>query len=114
MPLSLRTPVLDYAGTLVFRADAGEVDRMLTLGQAVRSKDKRSLRLKPITATSADEAPAGRTHTSRGGLLAAIGRSQQYTTANGRGQVDGFKAIYPEDRYLFRAAVLDALRPAAA
>lgn len=46
----------------------------------------------------------GRTRTSRGGVLAAIGRSQRYTTHNERGNVNGFKFIAPEDRAIFHQA----------
>jgi len=102
----MKTPVLNRGGDMLYRVHAGAMQRMLLLKQATLTDDGRCLQLTEIT--SADGL-AGRTHTSRGGLLAAIGRSQQYTTANGRGLVDGFKTIYPEDRDVFRAAVLDCL-----
>ena len=101
-----KTPVLNRGGDMLFRAHGAEVARMLLLGQATYTSDKRCLQLLDI---GPDKEHAGRTHTSRGGLLAAIGRSQQYTTANARGQVDGFKTIYPEDRAVFVSAVLDCL-----
>jgi hypothetical protein len=101
-----KIPVLNRGGDLVLRVHAGEMTRMLLLKQATLSDDGRCLQLADVT--GADEL-AGRTHTSRGGILAAIGRSQQYTTSNARGQVDGFKTIYAEDRDIFRAASLDCL-----
>jgi hypothetical protein len=102
----MKIPVLNRGGDMIYRVHAGAVERMLLLNQATLTRDGRALQLVEITPASE---LAGRTHTSRGGLLAAIGRSQQYTTANGRGQVDGFKTIYPEDRDIFRGAVLDCL-----
>jgi hypothetical protein len=81
---------------------------MLEKSQAKITSSGRALQLLGIGAVEPDGL-AGRTHTSRGGLLAVIGRSQQYTTANGRGQVDGFKTIYGEDRDIFISAVLDCL-----
>ena len=105
----MKIPVLNLAGDMIYRAHGGEVARMLTLRQAVYTTDRRCLQL---VAIGASNEPAGRTHTSRGGLMAAIGRSQQYTTSNGRGQVDGFKTIYAEDRNVFRAAILDCMVPA--
>jgi len=94
---------------MIYRVHAGAMARMLLLKQAKLSDDGRCLQLIDVTGAAAGDAAAGRTHTSRGGLLAVIGRSQQYTTANGRGQVDGFKQIYPEDLDIFRAAVLDCI-----
>jgi len=102
----MKIPVLNRGGDLVLRVHAGEMARMLLLKQATLSDDGRCLQLADVTGA---DGLAGRTHTSRGGLLAAIGRSQQYTTANGRGQVDGFKTIYPEDRDVFRSAILDCV-----
>jgi hypothetical protein len=101
-----KIPVLNRAGDILYRVHSGGIERMISLGQATYTFDRRAVQLVEIQ--SQDE-PAGRTHTSRGGLLAAIGRSQQYTTANGRGQVNGFKTIYPEDRDVFRAALLDCI-----
>jgi len=104
----MKIPVLNRDGAMIYRVHAGAVDRMLLLNQATLTRDGRALQLVEITPATASDI-AGRTHTSRGGLLAVIGRSQQYTTANGRGQVDGFKTIYPEDRGIFIAAVLDCM-----
>lgn len=102
----MKIPVYNSGGDMVYRVHTAEMERMLLLKQARLSEGGRTLHLTDITG-----APLifGRTHTSRGGLLAAIGRSQQYTTANGRGQVDGFKTIYPEDRAVFVSAVIDCL-----
>ena len=102
-----KTPVLNGAGEIVFRADSGEIERMIALRQAVYTHDRRCVRL---TALTREREHPGRTRTSRGGLLAAIGRSQQYTTTNGRGQVDGFKRIFAEDLSIFLSAVLDNRR----
>lgn len=104
-----KIPVLNRVGEIVYRVHAGEVARMLLLGQASLTNDRRCLQLAAIGPAHEH---AGRTHTSRGGVLAAIGRSQQYTTSNGRGQVDGFKVIYVEDRDVFRSAVLECLSSA--
>lgn len=104
----MKIPVLNRTGEIIYRVHSAEVARMLARRQAVYSVDRRCLQLLPIV--SDDNQHAGRTHTSRGGFLAAIGRSQQYTTSNGRGQVDGFKVIYIEDRDVFRSAVIDCLR----
>jgi hypothetical protein len=104
----VKIPVVNRAGDLVLRVHSGEMERMLLRKQARLSDDGRMLLLLDITGAAPDTL-AGRTHTSRGGLLAAVGRSQQYTTANGRGQVDGFKTIYPEDRDIFRSAILDCV-----
>lgn len=101
----LKIPVLNRAGEIVFKADAGEAARMLALGQATSTSDGRCLRL---TGFTSEKEHSGRTRTSRGGILASCGRSQQYTTSE-RGQVTGFKRIYPEDRDLFVTAVLDAI-----
>ena len=109
----LRVPVINVAGEFVFHANAGEVERMITNGQGKIHKNKRCLILEPITGRRDGGPEAGRTHTSRGGMLAAIGRSQSYVISERR-RVTGFKTIYPEDRGLFHAAVLDAMTPAAA
>ena len=101
-----KIPVLNRVGEIVYRVHSGEVARMLLLGQAAFTSDRRCLQLSAIGPAHEH---AGRTHTSRGGLLAAIGRSQQYTTSNGRGLVNGFKTIYAEDRDVFRSAVLECL-----
>jgi len=102
----MKIPVYNSGGDMVYRVHTAEMERMLLLKQARLSEGGRTLHLTDITG-----APLifGRTHTSRGGLLAAIGRSQQYTTANERGQVNGFKTIYPEDRAVFVSAVIDCL-----
>lgn len=79
-------------------------------GQAVRLK--RAVRL----TEHVDDTPM-RTCTGRGGvrrsersnLLAACGQSQDYTTRNDRGRVNGFKDIFLEDLPIFRAAVLDCI-----
>lgn len=50
-----------------------------------------------------------RTHVSAGGVRAALGMSQVYTTRGDCGRVDGFKTIYAEDRAIFHAATLDCM-----
>lgn len=47
-----------------------------------------------------------RTRVARGGPLAAMGMSQEYTTRNEKGCVDGFKHIFIEDLPFFHAATL--------
>jgi hypothetical protein len=105
----MKFPVFNRTGDMVYRVHAGAMARMLVLKQATLSDDGRCLQLLDVTGAAAGAELAGRTHTSRGGLLAVIGRSQQYTTSNGRGEVNGFKTIYPEDRSIFSSAVLDCL-----
>ena len=104
----MRISVLNPAGDRIYEVHQGAAIRMLEKAQAKIARSGRALQLIGIGHIAPD-VTAGRTHTSRGGLLAAIGRSQQYTTANGRGQVTGFKTIYPEDRAVFVSAVLDCL-----
>jgi len=104
----MRISVLNPSGDKIYDVHRGAAIRMLEKAQAKIAKSGRALQLIGIGEVAPDGL-AGRTHTSRGGLLAAIGRSQQYTTANGRGQVDGFKTIYPEDRDIFRSAILDCV-----
>lgn len=76
---------------------------MVSRRQARWCPGKRGLRLAHHYELPAD--PGGRTRTSRGGVLAAIGRSQCYTIAD-TGKIDGFKFIAPEDRHVFQAAAL--------
>lgn len=61
------------------------------------------LRLLP---PSPDSVHPCRTYTSRGGVMATVGRSQVYTVADARGRVTGFKYIDPLDRHVFQAAAL--------
>jgi hypothetical protein len=100
--------VLNSDGNKLYSVHASAAAKMIEASQAMLAPCGRALQLISIGKLAPDGL-AGRTHTSRGGLLAAIGRSQQYTTANGRGQVDGFKTIYPEDRDVFRSAILDCV-----
>jgi hypothetical protein len=87
------------------RVTLDKAARMVLEGQAAMVKGGRALRLLP---PSSDTLHPCRTHTSRGGMLAAIGRSQQYTVSE-RQRVTGFKSIYPEDRPAFHTAVLDCI-----
>lgn len=48
---------------------------------------------------------AGRTHTSRGGVLAAAGLSQEYTLSE-RSKVMDYKFLAPEDYPIFHQATL--------
>jgi hypothetical protein len=106
----MRIPVFNRDGDMVYRVHAAEMERMLKLKQAKLDTNGSGRVLHLTDVTGAGASPIfGRTHTSRGGLLAAVGRSQQYTTANERGEVNGFKTIYPEDRDIFRSAILDCV-----
>ena len=100
--------VLNHNGDKLFDAAPAEAARMLALHQAKYTADGRCLRLTGFTPQH--EHPC-RTYTSRGGLLAAVGRSQRYTVSE-RGQVSGFKRIFPEDLSIFRAAILDCFTSA--
>lgn len=83
--------------------------RLVQRGQATVMDGGRMLRLTEYYALPAHP---GRTHVSRGGVLAAIGMSQKYTVnqpLNGSGdrsKVTGFKSIYPEDRAFFHLATV--------
>lgn len=68
--------------------------------------------LRGVRLTVAGIAHPCRTRISAGGPLAALGMSQVYTTRDGRGTVDGFKRIFPEDRHIFHAATLDCMAAA--
>ena len=87
----------------VQRVTEEQASRLLRLGQAHKMRGGRTLRL---YAWSEMPMTGGRTRTSRGGMLAAIGRSQKYTTQNQRGDVNGFKYLAPEDRVFFQEATL--------
>jgi hypothetical protein len=95
--------VLNPNGDKVGDTHREKADRMVELKQAKYMANGRGVRL--LGFTPAHEHLC-RTHTSRGGLLAAIGRGQQYTTST-HGRVDGFKKIFAEDRGFFNAATLD-------
>jgi hypothetical protein len=84
---------------IVWYATKEQAASMVRRGQALRQH--RSIRL-----TVTDDAHPCRTFVARGGPLAAMGRSQDYTTRNERGRVDGFKRIFPEDWKYFHAATL--------
>jgi hypothetical protein len=102
-----RYTVVNRYGEKKFDCDSAQGLRMLALHQ-VRRTHKNSTVLQVIGPDREHEHPC-RTHTSRGGLMAAIGRSQEYTTRK-HGQVTGFKSIFPEDHAAFCAAVLDCLK----
>ena len=89
----------------VLRVTREEADRMVTRRQAYWRGDHRSLRLAHHFEIPPD-AGAGRTHTSRGSLYGAIGRSQKYVIEDDRGRVTGFKHIAACDRHVFQAAAL--------
>jgi hypothetical protein len=91
---------------IVGYADEVQARRMLRLRQARPvSNGRRAIRL-----TFHHEMPEHpcRTHTSRGGVMGAIGRSQGYTVAE-RDRVTGFKTIFPEDRHIFHTATIDCM-----
>jgi hypothetical protein len=77
---------------------------MVARGQARHIRGGRGLRLAAHFEIPPD--PGGRTRTSRGARMGAIGRSQKYVIDDNRGRVTGFKSIYPEDRHVFQAAAL--------
>ena len=77
---------------------------MVSRGQARHIRGGRGLKLAAHFEMPPD--PGGRTRTARGGVLAAIGRSQCYTLVDNQARVTGFKFIHPEDRYVFQAAAL--------
>lgn len=77
---------------------------MIERGQARTVRGGRALVLAAHFEMPPD--PGGRTHTSRGPMLGAIGRSQKYVIEDTRGRVTGFKHIYAEDRIIFQAAAL--------
>jgi hypothetical protein len=81
-----------------------QAERMLEKKQARR--EGRILRLRHYTEMPACLPP--RTFVARRGPLAAAGLSQQYTTANERGAVNGFKRIFPEDLHFFTMALRTA------
>jgi len=90
----------------VNRVSPEKADRMVKLGQARWIQHGRALRL-----THAFSLPlGGGTRTSRGGMLAAIGRSQQYTVRelSPAAGVTGFKRIDALDRHIFALATLEA------
>jgi len=98
--------VFDRAGDAQYHVSPHKARRMVAGGQA-EIMHGNALRL--LGPTQEQEHPC-RTHTSRGGLMAAIGRSQLYTTAKrGRPATTEHKKIFPEDRPAYVAAVLDHL-----
>lgn len=85
---------------ILWKVTEREAASLVRRGQAMRLD--RALRL---TEHTGDDTPC-RTRVARGGPLAAMGMSQDYTTRNAKGCVDGFKRIFPEDRAMFNAAWL--------
>ena len=79
---------------------AKDATSLVRRGQALRLP--RAVRL---TEHTGDDTPC-RTRVARGGPLAAMGMSQDYTTRNEKGCVDGFKRLYIEDWPIFHAATL--------
>jgi len=77
---------------------------MIARGQARRIRGGRALKLAAHFQMPPD--PGGRTRTSRGPIMGAIGRSQKYVIEDCKGHVTGFKRICAEDRYIFHAAAL--------
>lgn len=99
----------DFDNYEVLRITEAEAERMVRQNQARWIRGNRALRLSHHYELPAD---GGRTRTSRGGLLAAIGRSQCYTIDDSRGRVSGFKYLDPVDRHIFQQATLDCFSPA--
>jgi hypothetical protein len=60
-----------------------------------------TIRLTATARATVGELHPCRTRVSMGGIKAAIGMSQDYTTRNERHRVDGFKPLYPEDQGYF-------------
>lgn len=91
----------------VFRWTPEQAACHVARNQARWIRGKRALRL-----SHHYEMPdnGGRTRTSRGGVLAAIGRSQVYTIDDARGRVTGFKHIDRVDLHIFQSATLDCLK----
>jgi hypothetical protein len=99
-----KIPVFERAyDRIAFDVTPVEAARMVRHGQA-RWLRGRGLRLTSVGERLTRQRLECRTHTSRGGVLAAIGRSQEYVTHNAKRAVDGFKTIYPEDRHFFELA----------
>jgi hypothetical protein len=87
--------VINSEGLKVFNASEDEIKRMVRNGQVIRLPGGRAYKL-----TGKMEPHECRTRISGGGVLAAMGMSQRYTTTE-RGKVDGFKTIFPEDAAAF-------------
>jgi hypothetical protein len=98
---------LDY---IVMDVSPEQAEHMVARNQARWIRGHRNLRL-----TMLGESNHGRTRTSRGGVLAAIGRSQVYTytidhdTGMDRRRVLGFKNLHNEERDIFNNATLGCM-----
>ena len=93
--------VLNPNGDKLYDVGRPQADRMLAAHQAKYTADRRCLRLTGLTR---EHEHLCRTHTSRGGPLGG----QQYTYKK-RGQVTGFKRIFPEDLAIFQSAIRECL-----
>ena len=93
-------------------ASEAEAKHLVHLGQAVREGGTRTrpegriLRL-----TLRGHYHPMRTFVAREGLPASIGQSQEYTTHDHHGNVNGLKMIFPEDKPPFINVLLDAIAP---
>jgi hypothetical protein len=108
-PLEFRLPkipLLNRNGDKLYDVTPQEAANLLEHHQARYAGNRRCL--VAVGFIREHEHPC-RTRTSRGGLLAAIGRGQQYTTST-HGRVDGFKRIFLEDLGTFNAATLDCVK----
>jgi hypothetical protein len=85
---------------ILWKVTEREAASLVRRGQAVRLD--RALRL---TEQTGDDTEC-RTRISWGGPRAAMGLSQDYTTRNQKGCVDGFKRLFIEDQPIFNAAWL--------
>ena len=109
-----RIPVFDPEQTdrIVDDVLPEQAERMVARRQASWIRGHRGLRLSVL-----GEPHLCRTHTSRGGMLAAIGRGQVYTyvksamSGTGRTQITSFKTIYSEDRSIFHMATISCIVP---
>lgn len=86
---------------ILWKVTEREAASLVRRGQAIRLD--RALRL---TERTGDDTQC-RTRISWGGPRAAMGMSQDYTTRNAKGCVDGFKRLFPEDLHIFHAATLN-------
>lgn len=96
----------DFDNYEVLKVTEPEAERMVHLNQARWIRGGRALRLSHHYQMPAT---GGRTRTSRGGMLAAIGRSQVYTIADARGRVTDFKHLDHVDRYIFESATRECM-----
>lgn len=106
MSLRRTLHVFDEFNRIVLDVNRERAEALVRRGQAYWIAHRQAVRL--AAHYLLPEHPC-RTHTSRGPLLGAIGRSQCYTIDDARGRVTGFKFLAPEDRSVFHQATLDCM-----